>query len=71
MRISEGISMSYSTCKVRNGNVLKMCVSEIRVKRIHVNQGLDVHHSRLFKSKKLKNLKVVSTPPSSMRAPTV
>ena len=27
---------------VRNGNFLKMCVSEIRVKRISVNQGVGV-----------------------------
>ena len=27
---------------MRNGNFLKMCVSEIRVKRIRVNQGLGV-----------------------------
>ena len=28
--------------KVRNGNILKMGVSEIRVKQIRVNQGLGV-----------------------------
>ena len=27
---------------MRNGNFLKMCVSEIRVKRIGVNQGLEM-----------------------------
>ena len=27
---------------MRNGNFLKICVSEIRVKRIRVNQGLGV-----------------------------
>ena len=32
----------HSTCQVRNGNVLKMRVSEIRVKRIRVNQGVGV-----------------------------
>ena len=32
----------HSTCKVRNGNFLKMHASEIRVKQIHVNQGLGV-----------------------------
>ena len=34
--------LSHSTCKVRNGNFLKMRVSEIRVKRIRVNHGLGV-----------------------------
>ena len=32
----------HSTCQVRDGNFLKMCVSEICVKRIRVNQGLGV-----------------------------
>ena len=32
----------HSTCYVRNGNFLKMRVSEIRVKQIRVNQGLGV-----------------------------
>ena len=32
--------LSHSTCKVRNGNFLKMRVSEICVKRIRVNQGV-------------------------------
>ena len=45
MRVSEGIFVSYSTCKVRNGNFLKMRVSEICVKRIRVNQGLGVLHN--------------------------
>ena len=31
-----------STCSVRNGNFLKMRVSEIRLKRIRVNQELGV-----------------------------
>ena len=35
----------HSTCLVRNGNFLKIRVSEIRVKRIRVNQGLGVHSS--------------------------
>ena len=42
MCVSEGISV-YSTCYVRNGNFLKMRVSEIRAKRIPVNLGLGVH----------------------------
>ena len=32
----------HSTCQVRNGNLLKMRVSEIRVDQIRVNQGLGV-----------------------------
>ena len=32
----------HSTCLVRNGNFLKMRVSEVRVKQIRVNQGLGV-----------------------------
>ena len=32
----------YSTCEVRNGNLLKIHVSEIRVKRIHVNQEVSI-----------------------------
>ena len=32
----------HSTCQMRNGKVLEMRVSEICVKRIHVNQGLGV-----------------------------
>ena len=31
---------------MRNGNFLKICVSEIRVKRIRVNQGLGVIHRK-------------------------
>ena len=38
MGVSEGISVSLYV--VRNGNFLKMRVSEICVKRICVNQGL-------------------------------
>ena len=34
--------LSHSMFQVRNGNFLKMHVSEIRVKRILVNQGLGV-----------------------------
>ena len=34
--------MFHSMSCVRNGNFLKMHVSEIRVKQIHVNQGLGV-----------------------------
>ena len=37
----------HSTCLVRNWNFLKMRVSEIRVKRIRINQGLGVHVSSL------------------------
>ena len=44
MRVSEGISVSQY---VRNGNFLKMCVIEIRVKRIRINQGVGVI-TRLF-----------------------
>ena len=32
----------HSKCSVRNGNLLKSRVSEIRVKRICVNQGVGV-----------------------------
>ena len=32
----------HSTCLVRNGNLLKSRVSEIRVKRIRINQGVGV-----------------------------
>ena len=32
----------HSTCLVRNGNLLKSRVSEFRVKRIRVNQGVGV-----------------------------
>ena len=32
----------HSMCQVRNGNFLKMRVSEIRVNQIRVNQGLGV-----------------------------
>ena len=32
----------HSTCWVRNGNLLKTRVSEIRVNQIRVNQGLGV-----------------------------
>ena len=39
MRVSEGISVSLYELNV---NFLKMRVIEIRVKRIRVNQGLDV-----------------------------
>ena len=35
----------HSTCQMRNGKVLEMRVSEIRVKRIHVNQGLCVNQN--------------------------
>ena len=35
----------HSTCQLRNGKVLEMRVSEIRVKRIHVNQGLCVNQN--------------------------
>ena len=38
----------HSTCSVRNGNFLKMRVSEIRVKRIRVNQGLGVLNYSTF-----------------------
>ena len=41
MCVSEGIS-GHSRCLVRNGNFLKMRVSDIRVKQICVNQGLGV-----------------------------
>ena len=42
----------YSTCYMRDGNLLKMCVSEICVKRISVNQGLGVKcEYNLFKWK--------------------
>ena len=41
MRVSEGF-LFHSTCYVRNGNFLKIRVSEIHVKRIRVNQGLGV-----------------------------
>ena len=34
--------MFNSMCQVRNGTFLKVRVSEIRVKRIRVNQGLGV-----------------------------
>ena len=40
----------HSTCKVRHGNLLKMCVSEIHVKQIRVNQGLGVFLSVLAKT---------------------
>ena len=33
----------HSMCYVRNGNFLKMRVSEIHVKQIRVYQGLGVH----------------------------
>ena len=36
----------HSTCYERNGNLLKIRVSEIRVKRICVNQGVGI----LFKN---------------------
>ena len=45
MRVSEGISVSQS---MRNGNFLKMRLSEIRVKQIHVNQGLGVFISDIL-----------------------
>ncbi len=35
--------LSHRMCYVRNGNLLKSHVSEIRVKRIRVNQGVGVH----------------------------
>ena len=36
--------LSHRTFQVRNGNLLKSRVSEIRVKRIRVNQGVGVVH---------------------------
>ena len=41
IRVSEGI-IFHSACYVRNGNFLKSGVSEIHLKRIHVNQGVGV-----------------------------
>ena len=34
--------LSHRTCEVRNGNVLKSRVSEIRINRIRVNHGVGV-----------------------------
>ena len=33
---------------MKNGNLLKLCVREISVKRIRVNQGVDVLWSELY-----------------------
>ena len=41
----------HNTCYVRNGNFLKMRVSEIHVKQIRVNQGLGVNKHILHSSK--------------------
>ena len=42
----------HSTCYVRNGNLLKMRVSEIRVNQIRVNQGLGVVYGNEANSNK-------------------
>ena len=34
--------MFHTMCYVRNGNLLKSLVSEIRVNQIHVNEGVGV-----------------------------
>ena len=45
-------------CQVMNGNFLKMRVSEVRVKRIRVNQGLGVWDLGWFTVLKIWDLAV-------------
>ena len=45
--------MFHSTCYVRNGNLLKSCVSEIHVKQIRINQGIGVVGNKGSSLKKL------------------
>ena len=40
-------SLTVHTCEMRNGSLLKSCVSEISVNQIRVNQGVDVENTNV------------------------
>jgi hypothetical protein len=41
---------THGNCKVRNGNLFKMRVSEIRIKQIPANQGVSAHQTPIYKT---------------------